>query len=109
MAEAPTVKWEGQSGTIYPYHLFEIGTEFKQIPANYIFCKLNPSNLWTAIYIGETGDLSERFDNHHRWDCITEDYGATHICVHESSEDKKKRCAEESDLIANYDPPCNRQ
>ena len=61
-----------------------------------------------AIYIGETGDLSDRFDNHHRMPCIKRE-GATHICTHKSSANKETRRTEEVDLIGNYDPICNRQ
>ncbi len=61
-----------------------------------------------AIYIGETGDLSDRFDNHHRMPCIKRE-GATHICAHKSSDNESIRKAEEDDVIANYNPICNRQ
>lgn len=100
------IKWAGQSGEEYTYWAYEIGTTFSKAPANYIFAKATKPETLLAIYIGETEDISERFDYHHKIDCIRRN-GATHICVHESSDDKKVRCGEESDLIANYHPVCN--
>lgn len=98
-------KWKGQSGTTYTYWIYDIGTTFEATPANYIFAKETPY-LWGAIYIGQTGDLSERFDNHHKMPCIQE-HGATHIHAHTSSEDEAKRLAEEKDLVLYCNPPCN--
>ena len=105
MAEE-TIKWIGQSGKEYTYWVYIIGTTFNKCPANYIFAKRTQPDKLLAIYIGETEDISERFDSHHKMPCIRQN-GATHICVHKSSGDKKLRCAEESDLIANYHPVCN--
>ena len=101
-----TIKWVGHSGKEYTYWVYDIGITFNKSPANYVFAKTTKSDTLRAIYIGETEDISERFDNHHKMTCIR-DNGATHICVHKSSDDKKVRCEEESDLIANYHPVCN--
>lgn len=105
MAEQ-TIEWVGQSKTKYKYWVYKIGATFKKAPANYVFAKETDPETLLPIYIGETEDISERFDNHHKMPCILEN-GATHICVHKSSDDKKVRCEEESDLIANYHPICN--
>ena len=105
MAEQ-TIKWIGQSGKEYTYWIYKINTTFSEVPANYIFAKETKPETLLAIYIGETGDISERFDYHHKMDCICQK-GATHICVHKASDDKGVRCEEEADLIANYLPYCN--
>ncbi len=105
MAEQ-TIKWVGQSGEEYPYRIYKFGTTFNKAPANYIFAKESSPETLLAIYIGETEDISDRFDNHHKMPCIRQNE-ATYICVHTSSEDKKIRCKEEADLIANYNPDCN--
>jgi hypothetical protein len=108
MSDEPKIIWTGKSGKEYTYWFYKIGTAFDAVPANYIFCKETTENKVRAIYIGETGDLSERFDNHHRMSCIKRE-GATHVCAHKSSTDEDERRNEERDLIANYDPPCNRE
>lgn len=106
MADAPEIKWTGGSGTEYTYRLYKIGTSFGATPANYIFCKETTPNTWRAIYIGQAGDLNERFDNHHKMPCIKR-HEATHICAHKSNPSEDERKAEEGDLIANYNPICN--
>lgn len=105
MADPEKVTWTGASGKTYVYWVYPIDTTFKKFPANYIYA-VSGTTGWMAIYIGETEDISERtLKNHHKKDCI-ERNGATHIHVHESSNEEARR-AEEADLIAKHDPPCN--
>ncbi len=67
--------------------------------------KKNPQNNFTVLYIGQTGDLSTRFDNHHNQPCFDRN-GKTHIGIHlESSE--ARRFEIETDLVRNYNPACN--
>ena len=106
MTEAPTILWEGQSGEKYKYYIYRLDATHNAVPANYIFAKETRPSFWKPIYIGETEDISERFDYHHKIDCIRRE-GATPIYTHKSSEDKKVRCAEESDLVSKCKPPCN--
>jgi len=103
-----TIKWLGNSGKEYTYWVYNIGTSFKESPANYVFAKETKPSALQPIYIGETGDISERFDNHLKMPCILNN-GATHVCVRKTNDDKKARCKEESDLIENYHPVCNGQ
>ena len=102
-----TYNWEGLSGKSYKYYIHPI-CSFKAAPGNYIFASKSFSGEWIPIYIGQTSDLSERFDNHHKATCII-DHGATHIHVHVSSDDENVRREEEQDLIDLYQPPCNGQ
>lgn len=107
-SRTPTCTWTGVSGTPYNYFVHPIGTDFNAVPGNYIFAKMNSQGRWVSVYIGETGDLSERFDNHHAMPCIKRN-GATHIHAHKSSAVKQTRLNEETDLRKNYNPPCNKQ
>jgi hypothetical protein len=100
-----TIELVGQSGRRYTYYIYPIGTEFNSVPGNYVFAR-KESDGYHLIYVGETGDLSARFDNHHKMGCIRR-HSATHILVHRSSEDDAVRRAEEDDIIARYSPPCN--
>ena len=108
MFKEPLVTWAGKSGEKYTYMVFKIGEAFGAAPANYIFCKKTTEGPVQAIYIGQTDNFSERFDNHHRMPCIKQE-GATHICAHKSSSSEPTRKAEVDDLIAKYNPICNRQ
>ena len=100
-----TIEWVGQSGKTYKYWIYPIGQSFKAQAGNYIFARQTKPNTYLPIYIGQTEDLSERFDDHHKKDCIKRE-GATHIHAHLNA-DKQSRLDEESDLIAKWLPTCN--
>lgn len=102
-----TVKviWPGLTGNRYVYEVYRIGTPFKSVPGNYIFARWD-GGRWTNLYTGETGDLSERFTNHHKEPCVLS-RGATHLHVHQSSTNAATRRAEEGDIIKRHRPPCN--
>ena len=102
---ADTIEWTGKSGLKYKYWIHSLNTTFKAEPGNYIFAKEVEPGRFRPIYIGETADLSERFDNHHKMPCILRN-GATHIHAHTNSS-QQNRLTEESDLLANYAPSCN--
>jgi hypothetical protein len=95
-----TVNATGRSGKTYTFSEYAIGTEFKPVGAVYMFL-----NVREPVYVGQTEDLSERFDNHHKADCIRR-RGATVICVLVVSSEAE-RLAIERDLLANYSWPCN--
>lgn len=100
MSEHPIVKWDGQSGAKYTYHVWELPANFKPNQnGNYIYSKLNQDNKWVPIYIGQ-GDLKDRSENHHKAGCINRK-GATHIHVHLNSREAD-RLNEEQDLLAHY-------
>lgn len=103
---AETIEWEGITGRKYKYWIYEIGHPLKAVPGNYVFAKETKPNTFRPIYIGQTGDLSERFDDHHKMPCIKKE-GATHIHAHESSKDKTDRLTEETDLVRRLNPICN--
>lgn len=101
-----TIEWSGRSGRSYTYYIYPIGTPLKKVPGNYVFARETKPRRWTPIYVGETGDLSERFDNHHKMTCIKAK-GATHIHAHASSAVAQERRSEERDIIGKWSPPCN--
>ncbi len=101
-----TINWPGRSGQQYRYWIYPMSTTFKPTAGNYIFAKEASHGRWAPIYIGETSDLSERFDDHHKIGCIRR-HGATHIHVHQNGDGQVARRREEADLIARWSPPCN--
>ena len=107
LADLRTSKWTGQPGREYMYWIYEIGTVFSAEPANYIFARERSAGNHEAVYVGQTGDLSERFDRHPVMPRIGLS-GATHIHVHKNDDGRRARIAEQNDLIARWDPPCNR-
>lgn len=107
-SQTPTCTWTGASGKQYKYWVHPIGTLLKAEPGNYIFAKLNGEGLWEPVYIGETEDLSSRFDDHHAKSCIVRN-GATHVHAHLTYGDRYVRLGEETDLRSNYRTHCNKQ
>jgi hypothetical protein len=108
MAETPTVMWPGDTGLFYKYEIYPIETTFVATPGNYIFAKEATPHHWTPVYVGETHDLSLRFDARHRGECITK-YGATHIHAHVNDSGNKARQDEECAIRRQWKPPCNEQ
>lgn len=106
MAAEDRVTVTGQSGRTYDFEVYAWGTSFNPVGGVYLVLKKQTAN-YSILYIGQAGDLSERFDNHHQVQCFNRN-GKTHIAVHlEGSE--QKRLAIETDLIRNYKTVCNLQ
>jgi len=94
--------WTGKSGQNYIYYVSALPPNFNESqPGNYIFAKKNSENRWVPIYIGETSDLGERFEDHHKMSCIKRK-GATHIHAHLNHGGEIVRKNEEKDLLALY-------
>ncbi len=108
----------GRSGHNYPFQLYPWGQAFRGIGGIYaVMREKNPfvqavyplSNDvgpgYSVQYLGQTGDLSQRPEHHHRQDDFQR-VGATHIAVMTESS-KLKRLAIESDLVSGMQPPLN--
>ncbi len=61
--------------------------------------------LHNYIYIGESENVAERFNGHHKEDCFTQ-HNANCVNVH-PDDDNQSRLDKEADLVAAYNPPCN--
>lgn len=110
MAKYGTGTYTGESGTKYEFIAYSLDTEFKAVGAVYIISKRTPKpeggGSHEVIYVGQTGDLSERFDDHHKADCFKKN-GANCILVHAES-NEKTRFQIETDLCRQYSSaPCN--
>lgn len=108
MSKLRTIVFTGASGARYQFDIYSWDTEFNAVGAVYFITRRTVSRGKSShqrIYVGETGDLSTRFDNHHKVDCF-EEYQANCKCIHRDG-NKRSRLAKEEDLIENYNPPCN--
>jgi hypothetical protein len=106
MAEAPTINWTGKSGKTYRYWIYRFWPSLKAEAGNYIFAKETSPSHWLPVYIGQTSNLSERFDAHHKFQ-TAQRHGATHIHVRLNDGGDQARRNEEYDLIARWNPPAN--
>ena len=113
-----TTTLKGQSGKEYIFSLYlfdtfeELKSAWKSIPALYLFTQRYRSNgayYHNYIYLGETGDLSTRFDNHHKEQCIKNHRpNCIGIYTNVPQEEPKRKDVEKDILLAN-DFPCNEQ
>jgi len=106
MSEESTIMWPGLSGKEYKYWIYPIGSSFKKEPGNYLFGKETRPGYWSSCYIGQTENLDERLGDHEKEACAKRN-GATHIHAHLTGGGEVVRRAEEKDLIAKWNPPCN--
>ncbi len=106
ITDVKQIVWTGASGVQYKYWIYPLSTTFKASPGNYAFSKETKPGYWSPLYFGQTKDLSERFDNHHKLDFAIR-CGATHIHVHVNNSGESMRLNEESDLIKKWNPHCN--
>jgi len=104
MAKIGTISLQGCSGKLYEFNIYEFGTNFNSLGAVYFISKRHDENH-TTIYLGITDDLSTRFNNHHKKECIIK-YGANCISVLQNASEVERKSIEE-DILCYYDFPCN--
>jgi predicted GIY-YIG superfamily endonuclease len=109
MAKIADAVFTGKSGTTYNFQVYPFGQAFNAVGAVYIFTTRTVDALnkgtHTFAYIGQTGDLSERFDNHHKAVQIKAQ-NPNCICILVDNNEESRR-AIETDMIAGNKTPCN--
>lgn len=110
-----TITIKGMSGTNYYFNVYgfsrfsDLTDAFRPISALYAFTRRfsqGASYTYDLVYVGETGNLSTRFTNHHKEDCITNSF-ANCICIHSFQGTESERIAAETDILNAFDLPCN--
>lgn len=101
----PIIALTGISGGSYPSELYAWGTPFRPIGAVYAVLRRNADGRYAVLYVGETADLSCRFDCHHKQPCFDRQ-ARTHIAVLPEGT-ASRRLQIEADLVAAYRPVCN--
>jgi len=110
MSKLGTITLTGESGKKYEFAIYPRSDSFKALGAVYVQSKReiqDGKGDHTFIYVGETGDLSDRPLNHHRKACFDRE-GSNSVLLYLES-DKTKRLDIETDIRNGYDMPCNRQ
>ncbi len=100
MSNTALINATGASGSTYTFTIYPLNTTFKPAGGVYLILKQN-----TVLYVGQTGDLSERFDAHHKepeWCRNQADRMAALGVAIES-----QRLQIEADLIKSHHPVCN--
>jgi excinuclease UvrABC nuclease subunit len=109
MPKLGDVTFHGKSGQGYVFEVYPVDTDFNDVAAVYAVTRRYKDTRGgyshEIIYVGETKDLSERFDEHHKANCFIR-HNANCICTH--LDDKEApRLTKENDLIKKHNPPCN--
>ena len=99
-----TITMQGRSGAKYQFWVYPWGESLKAVGGVYSVLR-DDGTTYTVLYVGQTGDLSERFENHHKAACFDR-HRKTHIAAR-VEESERQRLVIEQDLIVNYNPPCN--
>jgi len=112
MAKIAIMTLTGKSGTKYEFNVYPRTDTFNAIGAVYFMTKrrvadLQRGGIHTWVYVGETGDLSDRPLNHERKPCFDKN-GANCLLIY-SEKNRDMRLKIEADLRNAYNPPCNRQ
>jgi len=109
MSKIADATFHGVSENSYSFEVYPFDQEFRQVGAVYIVTKRtlksDGGGSHSFIYIGQTGNLPQRFDSHHKANCFTR-HKANCICVHVES-DEDTRFAIETDLCRRHITPCN--
>ncbi len=110
-----TLKLTGMSGREYLFSLYtfdsfnDLKNAFKPLSAVYVFTKRSYETndfCHDLIYLGETSNLANRYDQHHKESSIVS-HGANCIGLYVFSGSDETRLQIEKDLLDAYDFPCN--
>lgn len=93
----------GRDRQQYQFFVYPNTTAFRAVPAIYAFLTSDDGH-GCVLYIGQTHDLSTRFENHHKWEDATR-LGFKFIGVCPMDAHNLDRV--ERSLIQAYFPPCN--
>lgn len=108
MESPQTITFTGHSGTIYPFEIHRIGTDFPLVGAVYIFTRETKSKGETVhdpLYIGQTQSLEGKFCDDRKFRCVRK-YGAEYICIHRIADEIHRRKIE-GDLRLALNAICN--
>jgi len=105
MAAEDKVTAKGASGAQHDFAVYPWGTTFSAVGGLYLVLKKQLTGNYDLLYVGQTGDLSERFDHHHKQPSFDR-HGKTHIAV-KGEGVASTRLTIEADLIRSYQPVCN--
>jgi hypothetical protein len=109
VAKLGTINLKGASGKSWTFNVWPRDTEFNAVGAVYVQSvrtrKADGTGTHKFIYVGQTGDLSDRPLNHHKKGCFDR-HGANCLLIYTEG-NEKTRLTIERDLIDSLDPLCN--
>jgi len=104
-AEKPLIIVPGATGNNYQFRVYEWGTLFNPVCAVYLILSKSNPEIYTILYVGQTSDLSCRFDFHHKQACFDRQH-KTHVGVLVEKSEARGLLIK-ADLIDGHRPVCN--
>ncbi len=109
MTKLSTLTLAEASGREYTFNVYPFNTKFAEVAAVYAVTKRyqRSDGVWAhdVDYVGQTGNLLERFDDHHKAGCFRR-RGANCICIHRDDSETSRLAdqrANQCPLIAQAD------
>ena len=111
MAKLDTVTFTGQSGQTYTFRIYVWKHQFKPLGGVYVVTerRMEPDHppTYAPIFVDQTDDLSQLFDDHPNRTCFEFYYANTIAVMAEPNETERGRIKE--DLLDALQPPCNQK
>lgn len=109
MASLGQITLKGKSGKEYKFEIYNFKSSWSEVAVIYVVTyaeeKQDGGHTHSILYVGQTDNLKERFENHHKQDCFDRNKANRLCLLLESNE--KTRVSIEADLIDRISPPCN--
>jgi len=105
MASLGKIVFTGVSEKQYTFDIYDLNSQWNEVPVIYVVTRENSDKKHTVIYIGQTDNLKQRFSNHHKQLCF-DNNNANRLCLI-VEKNENTRLDTESDLVQNYKTPCN--
>ena len=101
-----SVNVDGNTFQILDHSLSDLQKGINRLPHTAcVYILITSSPNVSITYVGETQDLHDRFENHHKLDCAIR-YGATAIAIYPSISLYDRRHIE-NHIKNKYNPICN--
>ena len=104
--EQRTIALVGQSGSVYRFNVYPMGTEQSAVAAVYCLLVRDSNGHLDVVFVDQSVNVFTRLQTHYRRPCF-ESCGANRIGIFEEQVEDK-RLAIEDDLARGLMPCCNR-
>lgn len=107
MANIESVKVKGFSGKEYSMDCYSLASSWQVVSGVYVVGRREGNGNITALYVGETENLKQRFENHHKQICFNKN--SANVLCWISENNASNRLAIETDIRRQLNPTCNDQ
>lgn len=95
----------GKSGSSYKFGVYSRNNRWNPVAGVYLVLKKGNAGRYAPVYVGETDNLGDRFQCHHKQPCF-DHHGWTHLGFLKEI-DVRRRLVIERDILKNFPWVCN--